>query len=265
MSNVFFARPRTWYGSYVDLYNLIELSGYELLYFDEIDPTSDNTYILTLFNGEILNGWPDARARIILWDFEWRLEGDYPVIPGVREFWTSDAWYAKQVDIRFVPLGSHAGLKIGADAPEKEYDTIFLGYFVPRRQAVLADLIERGVRVPFDERRQPITSAWDNARHVLLTHSRSMLHVHQWDNIPTLAPLRVAVAAAYSLPLIMETPAVRDPLGHRALCSDYANLAAFTAMWTRRNEAHILEDFGRGLHGLLCRDMTFRKCVEAAL
>ena len=83
MGQIVFARPRTWYDSYSDLYTLIELSGYPLIYFDEIDPESDNKYILTLVNGENQDGWQSPRAEIVLWDIEWRLDGDYPRIPGV--------------------------------------------------------------------------------------------------------------------------------------------------------------------------------------
>ena len=264
MPNVIFARPRWEYGSYVDLYTLIELSGYPLIYVDEIDAQSDNTYIYTVDNGETLDGWPDARARVIHWQFEWDFES--PCRPGVSERWTSDAWFAGKTGARFVPLGSHAGLKAGCDTPERDYDTVMLGYNVPRRGTILTQLQDRGLRLPLRDGRQLLTSAWGDERHRVLSRSRSMLHVHQWDDIPTIAPLRVALAAAYSLPLIMEAPADKTPLNYStALCSDYANLADFTAMWTRRNEARILEDYGRGLHNLLCRDKTFRVNVEAAL
>lgn len=70
MSNILFARPRHDYGSYADFYRLIELSGYPLVYFDEIDTASDNCYIMTMINGEnhAPERWQGARARLILWD-----------------------------------------------------------------------------------------------------------------------------------------------------------------------------------------------------
>lgn len=259
MGDVIFARPRWEYDSYQDLYSLITLSGYPLIYVDEIDPASDNTYILTLHNGETLNGWPRAKARIILWDYEWRLDGDYPQIPGLHEVWSPDAWYARQIHARFVPCGSHPGLMIGCATDERKYDVAYLAYLTGRRNATHIELRERGLTV------SP-TSAWGNTRHAILTRSTAMLHVHQHDNIPTIAPLRVALAAAYSMPLIMETPGDKQPLGYsHALYSDWRNLPDFTAMWTRRNEAHILADYGRALHQHLCVHNTFRSYVEAAV
>lgn len=259
MGEIIFARPRHDYGTYVDLYALITLSGYPLIHFDEIDPESDNCYILTIYNGEIVNGWPNARARIIFWDNEWRLDGEYPVIPGVQEVWASDRWYAKQVKARFVPMGSHPGLVIGAKTPERWYDVAHLGYMIPRRSEINARLEQRGIRL------SP-TSAWGNERHKVLSRSRSMIHVHQHAHAPTIAPLRVALAAAYSLPLIMETPADKTFLRYGdVLYSDYDQLADFTAMWTRRNEPRILEEIGRGLHHSLCERETFRSYVDAAI
>ena len=75
MTNIIFARPRHHYDSYTDLYRLIELSGYPLIYFDEIDPVSDNLYVMTIVNGENMHGWHQPRAKIVLWDLEWRLDG----------------------------------------------------------------------------------------------------------------------------------------------------------------------------------------------
>lgn len=259
MGDVIFARPRHDYGSYVDLYALIALSGYPLIYFDELDPESDNTYILTIYNGEIVNGWPNVTAQIILWDNEWRLEGDYPHIPGVSRVWASDKWYSEQIQAEFVPMGSHPGLMIGAATLERVYDTVFLGYAIPRRAEIVHQLQARGLRMPQ-------TSAWGTERHKILSRARSMLHVHQHAHAPTIAPLRVALAAAYRLPLIMETPMDRTPLRHGdMLCSDYGNLADFVALWTRRNESRALEEFGRSLYHSLCERETFRSYIEAAL
>ena len=151
MSSVIFARPRHEYGSYQDIYELIRLSGYPLVYFDEIDPTAkDKTYILTIVNGENQAGWPGATARIILYDLEWRSVSDYPRLPGVAEVWAADKWYAQLVGARYVPLGSHPFL--GCNYPESaiptdgmRYDVAMLAYLSPRRQAVVGDLTRAGI------------------------------------------------------------------------------------------------------------------------
>ena len=49
------------------------------------------------------------------------------------------------------------------------------------------------------------------------------------------------------------------------LMCNYEHLPEFVRMWTLRNEARILEDYGRALHQLLCVEWTFRVCVEEAL
>lgn len=258
MSDVIFLRPRHVYDSYSDVYRLVQLAGYPLLYFDEAQPDSDHTYIVLLLNGENQQGWPDARARFIWWDLEWRLDGPYPTIPGVSEVWASDAWYAQRVGARYVPMGSHAGLADGPAADGTRYDFAMMSYFTYRRQWVRDRLLERGLTLA--------PNAWGEERHAVLSATRAMLHVHQLDNVNTVAPGRFALAAAYSLPVISERLDERGVFEYGCmLTSDYANLADFADMWLRHNEAHILADYGRALHNLLCRDHTFRKCVEAAL
>jgi hypothetical protein len=259
MGNVLFARPRYVYDSYSDLYRLIELSGYPLIYFDEIDADSDNTYILTVANGENMGGWPDAHARLILWDLEWHVDGA-PAIPGLSEVWASDAWYAAHINARYVLMGSHDGLALEPiTRPQTmDYDGAMLAYLTHRRGHMHNELKRIGLRLA--------PNSWGTERHTALSHTRAMLHVHQHDAIHTVAPLRFALAAAYQLPVISEQVADRGGIKHSAmLTSDYANYANFAHMWLIRNEARILEDYGRSLHGLLCRDQTFRASVEAAL
>ena len=40
------------------------------------------------------------------------------------------------------------------------------------------------------------------SRNVVLSNSRLMLHVHQHDNAPFVAPQRIAIAAAYHMPVV---------------------------------------------------------------
>jgi hypothetical protein len=133
-----------------------------------------------------------------------------------------------------------------------------LAYLTHRRGHMHNELKRMGLRLA--------PNSWGTERHAVLSHTRAMLHVHQHDAIHTVAPLRFALAAAYQLPVISEQVADRGGIKHSAmLTSDYANYANFAHMWLIRNEARILEDYGRSLHGLLCRDQTFRTSVEAAL
>lgn len=254
---VTFALTRHNYESYRDLHRLIELAGYPTCYVDEIDADDPaRAYIFLMQSGETENGWPGAKARIIHWMLEWF---DYPPIPGVAERWSADAWHAERTGARYVPVGGDARLKDGPDTRHAEYDVAYLAYMIPRRSDVLSGLAQRGVRV------SP-TSAWGDDRHKVLTHSTTYLHVHQWDDKPAVPALRMIVAAAYSLPVISETPAKRGifQYGHM-LTSDHAHLAEFAEMWAVRSKGRFLESFGASLHCLLCRDLTFSRSVESAL
>lgn len=258
MGEVIFAVPRTYYGSYADMYRLIELSGFPTVHFDEIDPASDNCYIMTVSNGENQAGWQQPRAKIVLWDFEWRPDGR-PEIPGVAEYWHMDAWAARHNGSRYVPVGGHSGLRdempVGDDAPR--YDLAYLGYMVNRRQAVAVELDEIGVK-------RTVTSAWGEERHQALSKSTAYLHVHQLGNAPGVPALRMVVAAAYRLPVIAETfadPGVFDGL---TLQSTYPHIASFAKMWAME-PCPILNDYAVRLHRLLCHDLTFRRSVEMSL
>lgn len=260
MPDVIFARPRWNYDSYQDLYRLIALSGFPLIYFDEIDPASDNTYICTTVNGENEHGWDAPKARIIVWDLEWRLESEYPRIPGVAEMWAADKWYAEHVGVRYVPMGGHPGLKLWDEyRPDVQYHAAYLGYMIPRRQQIWTELKERGLRLT-------PTAAWGEDRHRMLMQSACYLHVHQLVGAPGMPPLRLVIAAAYSLPFITET--VRDfgIFGYtHFMQTAFPQLADFVRMWTLEGDGNRLRDYGLALHDLLCRDLTFRRSVEQAV
>lgn len=255
MPDVIFARPRYDYGSYVDLYRLISLSGYRLIFFDEIDPQSDNCYILTMVNGENQAGYPDAAARIILYDLEWRLT-DPPKMPGVAEVWAADKWYSEQIGARYVPLGSHVEFP---DMPlqdcPKQWDVAMMAYLPPRREKIVHDCGQMGVAVA--------PRGWALERHDILQKTRIMLHVHQHDGISTVAPQRWAIAAAYRMPIIAEVPTAPGIFTLTyGLYSDYAHLAEFARLWRYEQR---LADYALALHELLCHTLTFGKSIEAAL
>lgn len=261
MSDIIFARtrfdyinPENGYGSYFDFWRLVQLSGFETCFVDEIDVDRDAVYIYTPHNGETENGFRKSRAKVILWNLE---QGCYPPIPGLTETWVSDLTLAKLCDAKYVFMGSHADLVYKPLVPtEREYDVAFLAYITHRRKGLAYALDERGIK------RSP-TEAWGEARHNILASSSAMLHVHQNDGKPYMPPQRVCLAAAYKLPFISEAFADRGLLSYsNVLTSDYANLAEFTHLWTRRNDWGILRDYGLALHSALCRDYTFKMSVE---
>lgn len=271
MPEVIFARARDNYGSYTDLYSLIELSGYPMIYVDEIDAQSDNCYIFSTpsthwHDGLERNGWPDAKARIIYYNLEWYTDVDYSVIPGLSEVWSADKWFAETYHQRYVPMGGHPGLRL-ADTPEDgpQYDIAWLAYESYRR------MYARGQFNAYSLSIAP--NAWGIERHNVLSRSRCMVHVHQLATddtqpietpIATVCPLRWVLAAAYSLPMVTETLADCGVFtaGYR-LMADIDYLPKFLGTWLEPTNANMLRDFGHSLHGLLCEHYTFRKGIEA--
>lgn len=261
MSDPIFARTRHVYDSYQDYYRLVELSGFDTCYVDEIDPESDNCYIISPLNGEWEHGWPEAKARIILFQLEWctHPNDQRPLPPGVSEVFTMDKWHAERIGAKYVPIGSHPDLALSNGHTKPLYDAALMAYMgPPRRGALKYELERKGLRLA--------PNSWGTLRDDVLHKSRAMLHVHQHETVPGVAALRVALAAAYALPYISEQVADRGIFSHsNMLFSDYAHLADFAYMWLCRNDSRLVEDYGRALHQLLCVEKPFRYWIEAAL
>jgi len=261
MTDVIFARPRYGYDSYSDLYRLIELSGYPLVFVDQVDVDQDVTYIATIYSSETAAGWRPGRARVLLLDMEWHMDWhtDRPQIPGVSGFLAPDRWYAQHIGAGWLPLGSHPGLREDWPAARgKVYDVAAFMYWTHRRALVRDAMLSRGMGIA--------PNGWGAGRHEALCTSRAMLHVHQHEAVKAIAPLRTALAAAYSLPLIAETPFNKNLLSYSTvLCSDHRNMADFVYMWTRRNDGQALQNYGDALHRLLCHEWTFRRGVNSVI
>lgn len=264
---LYFAKPRHSYDSYSDLWRLVDLAGFETCLIDEIDEASDNTYIFSTpstfwFDGTEHRGWDSPRARLIFWCLEWYTDVDYSQIPGVQ-IWSPDSWWADRIGARYVPLGSHPDLvyePLPASKPaDYDYDVALLAYLNYRRSHVYGTLFEAEIKIA--------PGGWGKERHDQLISTRLMVHVHQQDDVPTVAPQRFALAAAYKLPLISES------------CTDWGifrkvhvphsvfeHLPRFTINWLRDGHSDSrLDDWAFSLHRLLCEEYTFRKVIEGAL
>lgn len=255
-NSIIFAKTRHHYQSYTDYWRLVELSGFDTCYVDEIDPDSDNTYIVTPDGDEVRNaGWHNPRAQIIHWDLEWRLQPVEP-IPGVRRYWHMDKFVADRIGVQYAPMGGHVGLREDGEIHSKRYDVAFLGYMVPRRQAIADVLRMNGYTVsPSD--------GWGSARHAILTHSFAYLHIHQLEHIPGVPALRLVVAAAYKLPFLSEY--IEQPgIFARLLGATVHSYPYFMDPDAIVVNDGILETT-QALHEFLCYEFTFRKSVEAAV
>lgn len=256
MPDPIFVRTRHLYDSYSDLFRLVELSGFPTCYVDEIDASDPaRCYILPTRNGESQAGWPGAQARIIHFNLEWDA---YPPLDGVAESWAADKWFAESIGARYVPIGSHPGLRLTDNQPATPlYDVAYLGYMIPRREQISTDLRLQGVKA------SPI-HAWGDERDAVLNASRAYLHVHQHADKPGVPPLRMVVAAAYSLPVITETCA--DAGIFTSIYSlKYGEIAENVAYWMNNANGKVFADTGARFHEQLCHDLTFRKSIEAAL
>jgi len=247
------------YVSYKDFFRLAKLAGYPVIPLSQLDPQSDNTYIVTPLNGEWEQGWQSPKAHIIHWELEWRYDWralvDTP--PGISETWVSDKAYAERIGARYVPMGSDARLnECNEVAPHLLYDVSLLSYQTPRRQVITEQLQALGLHIA------PNSGLQGWPRSMVLVQSKAMVCVHQTESGKGVAPLRWCLAAAHGLPLITETIPDRGLFGYSYMVeSDYAHLAEFTAHMLK--DERMLAGYGLALHNLLCRDYTFRKAVES--
>ena len=258
---VFFCETEHHYVPYDDWFKLARLSGYQVIPIADMDVLNpDHVYIVNHFGALGMPGNEhEAKARIILWQLEWtKVEEKIHFPSNIREIWASDKWFADYYGARYVLLGSHKKL---ADTPpnpngDKAYDLALMMYRNPYRRArVISALKEAGVTIAPD--------GWGSERHTSLLSSRAMLHIHQEEDVRTVAPLRFAIAAAYQLPLITETCTDFYGLDSCVPVFPYHNLA--DGVKTLLTDTSILDHWGAKLYQLMCRNFTFWHSVESML
>lgn len=278
MTDLIFAKTSYVYQSYQDFWKLVELAGFETCFVKDIDLGRDAVYVTTPINGEIRPHVRHRRsiltkpqqAKIVWFNLERADSGDYEIgkIKGnecvtratneileyVDHVWVSDRYYtALDPRMIYVPLGSDSRLAGGPPGPPA-YDVCTLSYNNHRRDQIYGNLSRQVKMAPF--------SAWDGARDQILRSSRCMVYVHQTP-MPIGAPLRMALAAAYRLPVISEQLA--DPYphrdGHDVIMAPYDQLIPKTLASLQGN----LAELGENLHRKLCIEHPFRKCVEEGL
>lgn len=269
---IVFCRTRYDYQSYTDFWRLVELSGFEVVWLDEMQPGRDAVYIVSPRNGELPGVLPRLQGqracRFVWWCLE-RPDDQGSVTrgggleDGIDELWLSDRWLAAKHEangwgpVRFVPFGSHPDL--GAKPLRvHQFDWTHMSYANPRRAAVYQAI--HGVMLP---------NAWDGVRDQGLRLTRLMVNVHQ-DDWPVFEPLRFALATAYGLPIVSEWSESCYP--YLAILAPYDEVAdrANQAIWQLREDptgpaARLVEDVALRSWVLACVDFPFRRCVEAAV
>ncbi len=286
MSEIIFVKPTHLYESYRDFWQLVVLSGFPTIYENELDITQDGVYIVTPMNGNYIEhmvgdvekyqetgqvtggqigNQPKTglyrQAHIILWNLE-RPSGSGSIGEYARqchkwmntrlvdEVWVSDFSLANETQTRYVILGSHPGL--GELSDTVSYDFCHMSMVNPRRTTIYKHLNELNVG----------QNCWPPERNEVLKKSKFALNVHQ-DNYPYCEPLRIALFAAYGLPIISEVLAG----GHAysgIVTFGYHDLVAGlkTAL---SNDYDQWKERGLMLHDRLCYEMPFGDMVRKAV
>jgi hypothetical protein len=252
-----FVFPDKDYPSYTDVRRLVALSGFEAISLADAAVTLDHADTLIYLSPEQPYDIGANADRQIWWTLEYG--GEYaPDLTDWRgEVWACDPTWAQVHGAKLVVMGSHPELAdTYRSAVEKPYDFLMLAYMTERRQRLirqLADLKSPAEAYP----------GYMMGRTEQLIQSKLMLHAHQRDDTPAIAPQRFALCAAYKLPLIHEAVPDTGEYDIYAHFAEYSGLEKMTR-WMLYNNRE-LPKVGEFLYQQLCVEQPFRKSVEDAL
>ena len=281
-NEIVFARTRWNYDSYTDYWKLVELSGFPIVWLDEMDLSKlGTTYIVSPMNGEFTPYMEQNKGRVskvLLWNLE------RPGDDGIQGYVNSNQLYigagyldgvivsdkqlAYDAGFKFVPLGSHydLGTPGDLDARLNGFDLIHLCCYSLHRSFLF--------RIPEEPRDNILgltvaTNGWGDERHTRLMSSRFMLNIHQ-DEYPYIEPLRFSLAAAYGLPILSEHcaeiyPYSRDWMTMSVPGHDVTEL--LNSEWVRDPVMFTERGFNAGLEmrKFMSTVQSFRVCLETYL
>jgi hypothetical protein len=270
-----FAKTRWHYDSYSDFWTLVQLAGYSTCFVDEIDLTSDETYIMAPMNGEWrpivenhLRDHDNVNARVLLWNLErpgdtsWQeyRDGnqrliDQGYISGVI---VSDRKLAEQTGFTYIPIGIHPDFGYPGGLLGKEYDVIHLmcpnyrrGKWFDSNYNCMPEVYGLSVAA----------NGWGEERHRRMKMSRFMVNIHQ-DEHPYIEPLRFTLAAAYGIRIVSEAS---DDFYPYDVCGGII-VSSMQEAWKTIKAYNELE-YVRGLQfrDAMLENFGFRHCVERGL
>lgn len=278
--DICFVKTRHTYDSYTDFFKLVELSGFETIFTDELDTSRPGVYITCPMNGEwrphIDNQYnKPRRAHLVLWNLErpsgsagtvhqyskscwnllngvWEDSGERAKTRFLDEIWVSDAKLAEETQMKFVPLGSDEGL--GEPGEEKKYAFCHMSYEVGRRTHIYKHW---GID-------QIGPNGWGEERDRTLKESKFALNIHQ-DTFNFQEPLRFALFAAYGLPIISE-----DLFNQYPWTSETMITAGYYDVVGKLKQAlsepyEKYRDMGLRARERMTGEFRFKKCVELAV
>lgn len=269
---IVFVKTRYQYDSYVDFWKLVELSGFDTCYVDEVDIRKPRVFIVSPMNGEWdphIHNQTGMRhnAHLIHWCLE-RPSGaggiyNYAKSNRARiydrtldDVWVSDRALATETMFRFVVLGSHYGL--GEQGGAKPYDFCHMSYVTSRRARVYDEFAM--------DRIGPNCWPWDTnpSRDYVLKASRFALNIHQ-DQYPFQEPLRLALFAAYGLPVLTEEIKDAYPWSEQyCVFNSYDGIAGKLRQMLNNNYDR-WRDMGLQARFRMCEEFNFKKMVLAAV
>lgn len=256
--------------AYEDIRCLIELSNFTFCPLNSVNLSRRSIYIFWQLNELVqsfLSRVPKThrRATTIWWNLERAfrpMNANSEVVPAyethlidlVDQIWLSDPYYVASFansHARFVLLASDERLGTHPEM-KKIWDFAHISYPTERRKAVLNEL--QNLRIA--------PNAWGETRHQILKKSQMMLNVHQ-DEFPVMPPLRIAIAAAYQLPVISESVRI-IPREYESLI--FASIGTIPERVRNQLQDHNwLTQAGTHLYDSLCKKTNFCKEVLRAL
>jgi hypothetical protein len=262
----------------MDYWSLVELSGYPVVWLDEMDLSEDVTYIVSPMNGEFepfMEHYKDRVSKVMLWNLErpgddgiqGYSNGNYRYIEAglLDGVIVSDRQLARDTGFKYVPLGSHHKLGTPGDLAYRldGYDLIHLCCYSVRRSYLFKtpeepkDVIS-GLYVA--------SNGWGYERHLSLINSRFMLNIHQ-DQYPYMEPLRFSLAAAYGLPILTEYCLDIYPYKTGWVHMSENVMDLLDSDWVREDDIFSGHAYPAGLEmrRVMTTEFSFRACLEKYL
>lgn len=240
-----FLKTRWNYDSYQDVWELIELSGFKWIYIDEIDWSSDNTYILITLNGECPNPIPEDRKCKVIWtNLERPTEGYKMPRDDFDEVWVCDKKWADESGARFFFMASDK--RLGYTGSHSN-PPVSLAYVESRR-------VDRYSAMGLDN-----TNCFGTEKKELLSNAKALVVLHQ--DVPVLSPQRFCYSAASHLPVFYEEVPDFYPFVpfEDFIPINYDNCVSVVKDWLNNPK---LQDIGENLYYKMCEKTNFRQEVE---
>lgn len=280
MQKCVFARTFETHQSYYDYWKLVELSGFQTCAPDSIDLGHPITFIFTGTRTEFrkrqerlgnLKG-KARKAKLVYYQIERPDSGTGETEHALGMLQQSHMdYYLKEFDevwmpyghlpkldhrIRYVPMGSHQGLREAPLEDEKAWDLAILADMRPPQRARLVAAINKRWKAAW--------TANGADRNGVLASSVAQFTVHQTP-APLPEPQRLAFCAAYELPYLSDTVVDQDPLvdGRDFLSAPLDGIIASLEVWMRDRER--LRLIGRNLYQRLVVERPFPACINEAL